>query len=182
MSYLKQELGPAQVAAFNDAYRCARLKPYNAAKGHLRRRLNIGGAMFEEGAWKQVTHDQAERLAEIHQIDTDPNSPLAFDLVTYEEMKRLDMLEKKVKLGVATGSEVSELTGEVVLGDATGQGRAPVDFTGVKGVDPSMLEPKGIAVRDNGGDLTSEELKAGQAQKGPQKSKHPNRKPQPAQQ
>lgn len=182
MSYLKQELTAAQIAAFDLAYKCARLKPYNAGKGFVRRRLNIGGALFEEGSWKQVTHDQAERLAEIHQIEGDQNTPKAFDLVSYGEMKRIDMLEKKVKLGVATGVEVSELTGEPMLGDATGQSRAPVDFSGVRGVDPSLLEPKGVAVRDNGGDLTSEELKAGQTKKGAQKGAHPNRKLQPAQQ
>lgn len=175
MSYLAKELTPEQIASFNQRYKCVRLKPYDEKKGFVRRRFNIGGALFEGGAWKQVTHDQAEALAGIHQIDEDPSSPLAFDIVSYEEMRRFDMLEKKVKLGVATGAEVSELTGEPILADATGEEKTPVDFSNVKNVDPSLLEPKGKAVRQNGGDLTSEEVRTGETKRGPQKSNHPNR-------
>lgn len=179
MSALKTQLTPAQIAAFNEQYRVVRIKPFNQAKGHLRINYGIGGHVFRGGvnpAWSQVTIDQANELAEAHQHSSDPNSPKVFDVCTYEEYRRIDSLERKVKLGVASRSEAAELTGEQELIDHTDESKPKVSFSGVKPVDKAFVEPKGQAVRSGSGDLTSEELKAGETKPGPQHSAHPNRK------
>lgn len=174
-----QQMTPEQIANEDAHYRFARVKPFDRAKGHVALNRNIGGVVFKGGKdpeWKRVTLDQAEVLAEMHQIDDKPTSPKVFDICTYSEMKRLDMLERKKKLGVASRSEVSELTGEPAYGDATPPSKGPVSFSGVKNVDPSHLEPRGVAVREGSGDLSHEEVSKGQTRPGPQKSQHPNRK------
>ncbi len=73
-----------------------RLKPYDAKKGHVIRRYTAFSIRFEEArGWYKVSDEVAAYLAKVHQVPDDEDSPLAFDVCTEEEAKRLEAAEKK---------------------------------------------------------------------------------------
>lgn len=85
----------------------ARLKPHNPKRKHFLRSYHLsmaspegnllpGGVRFEvTRGWYPVTEEVAARLAEVHQVESDPDSPLAFDVVnTIEEARAIDAREK----------------------------------------------------------------------------------------
>lgn len=179
MAALRPNLTPEQITEFDDHYRAVRVKPYDAKKNHLRVNINYGGVVFKGGPnpqWSQVTIDQANELASEHQYDGDETSPKVFDICTYDEYRKLDQLERRVKLGVASQQEVAEFTGEPELRDSTGRDKPKVSFAGVKPLDKALAEPRGAAIPSGSGDLTSEEVRVGESRSGPQRSAHPNRK------
>lgn len=89
-----------------------RLKPYDKAKGHILRRFNFQGKLFiVEKGWYTVDDSLAEELKQVHSIPDNENSPLAFDICTAAEAKKLDELEQKRKLSQgANASEPVDLT------------------------------------------------------------------------
>lgn len=74
----------------------ARLKPYNG-KAHVLKSYTAFGIKFQEkNGWYQVEDDVAEYLKTCVQIQEDPTSTKAFDVVdTLEEAEEIDELEKK---------------------------------------------------------------------------------------
>lgn len=86
-----------------------RLKPYNPKRGHVLRKWTDGPSRmkFEESmGWYLVDANGfvdangrtlVERLGAARNGDTDPNSPLAFDVCTEAEAKEIDKREAKEK-------------------------------------------------------------------------------------
>jgi hypothetical protein len=89
-----------------------RLKPRNERKGIKLRRYMVFNLRFEEEKrWyvvpqfiQRATADSADDeiniidlLREVRNDNDDPDSPLAFDICTKEEAKRIDIQEKKDK-------------------------------------------------------------------------------------
>ena len=73
-----------------------RLKPHDAKKGHMVRRYTAFGVRFEEArGWYKVSDEVAAYLATVHQTPGDEDSPLAFDVCTEDEAKRVEAAEKK---------------------------------------------------------------------------------------
>lgn len=73
-----------------------RLKPYDPKKGHVIRRYTAFSIRFEEArGWYRVTDEVANYLATVHQVPGDEDAPLAFDVCTEEEAKRIEAVEKK---------------------------------------------------------------------------------------
>jgi hypothetical protein len=73
-----------------------RLKPLDAKKGHIIRRYTAFSTTFEEHkGWYRVADPVAAYLATVHQVPNDPDTPLAFDVCTQEEAKKMDAAEKK---------------------------------------------------------------------------------------
>jgi len=102
-----------------------RLKPYDPAKGHVKRRYSQPGWRFDEGrGWYKVPADVAEQLREVRQVENRPYSPPAFDVCTKEEALELERREKidaRRKRGANDALSVEEaengLIGELVSDD-----------------------------------------------------------------
>lgn len=86
-----------------------RLKPRNERRGIVLQRFAIYGMRFEEKrGWYIVpatlemadgsTVDIAAKLRKIRNDNEDPDSPLAFDVMTAEEAKKLDADERKAAI------------------------------------------------------------------------------------
>jgi hypothetical protein len=72
-----------------------RLKPYAPSRGHVIRRYSHGGIRFdEERGWYKVDEALALELRQVHQIQEDPYSPLAFDVCSEEEARGLNKVER----------------------------------------------------------------------------------------
>jgi hypothetical protein len=76
--------------------RHVRLKPYNKQKGHVMRQFYSGsGHRFHANrGWYRVSLDMANELKKVRQIETDPDSPDAFDIKTKEEAYEIDLKER----------------------------------------------------------------------------------------
>jgi hypothetical protein len=73
-----------------------RLKRRDPKRGHVLRRYTAFGVRFEEKkGWYRVSDEVAAYLAQVHQLDGDDDSPLAFDVCTPEEAEALEAAEKK---------------------------------------------------------------------------------------
>lgn len=71
-----------------------RIKPRDPHRGHVLRRFVYRGIRFETGkGWYQVSQEVGEYLRSVHQRAHDPHSPLAFDVCTAAEAKKLDEQE-----------------------------------------------------------------------------------------
>jgi hypothetical protein len=97
-----------------------RLKPHDPRRGFVLRRFTYQGIKFhEERGWYVVDRSVAEYLRKVQQRETDPHSPLAFDIATEEDAKALDAREEheaKTRKNAAEAPRVAtgrgDLTGE----------------------------------------------------------------------
>ena len=77
----------------------ARIKPYNPKRGHVLRRYVVWGIRFEERrGWYRVKERVAKYLKEVRTKSNDPDSPLAFDVMTQAEAENLEGQEKKAAI------------------------------------------------------------------------------------
>jgi len=73
-----------------------RLKPYDPKKGHVIQRYTAFSIRFEERrGWYKVSDEVANYLSTVHQVPTDEDSPLAFDVCSEEEAQRIEAVEKR---------------------------------------------------------------------------------------
>jgi hypothetical protein len=109
-----------------------RLRPFDAKKGHIIRRYTVAGTTFEERkGWYRVSDHMAAYLATVHQIADDEDSPMAFDVCTQEDAKRIDAAEKKkaeeraraAEPNVAMPRDVTALGGDLTTADLRDPGR-----------------------------------------------------------
>jgi hypothetical protein len=100
-----------------------RLKPLDAKKGHIIRRYTAFSTTFEEHkGWYRVSNEVAAYLATVHQVPNDEDTPLAFDVCTQDEAKRIEAAEKKRAEERARAAEPNVTTPRditVVGGDLT---------------------------------------------------------------
>ncbi len=98
-----------------------RLKPYDPRRGYVLRRFTYQGIKFhEERGWYVVDKAVAEYLRKVPQRDTDPHSPLAFDVATEEEAKALDAREEhegKTRKNAAEAPRVAAGRGDLTTDD-----------------------------------------------------------------
>ena len=103
-----------------------RLKPFDPKKGHIIRRYTVSGTTFEERkGWYRVSDHTAAYLGTVHQIADDEDSPMAFDVCSQDEAKRIDAAEKKkaeeraraTEPNVATARDVTALGGDLTTAD-----------------------------------------------------------------
>jgi hypothetical protein len=103
-----------------------RLKPHDPKKGHVIRRYTAFSIRFEESrGWYRVADEVATYLATLHQKPGDEDSPLAFDVCTEEEAKRVEAAEKKkaeeraraAEPNVTQPHDVSERGGDLTTAD-----------------------------------------------------------------
>jgi hypothetical protein len=94
-----------------------RLKPFDAKRGHLIQRFTAFSTTFEERkGWYRVADEVADYLATVNQVPNDDDTPLAFDVCTEEEAKRLEAAEKKKAEERARAAEPNVATPRVVTG------------------------------------------------------------------
>lgn len=103
-----------------------RLKPLDAKKGHVIHRYTAFSTTFEERkGWYRVSDEMAAYLATVHEVPNDEDSPLAFDVCTEEEAKRVEVAEKKkaeeraraAEPNVAMPHEVAAVGGDLTTAD-----------------------------------------------------------------
>jgi hypothetical protein len=95
-----------------------RLKPLDAKKGHVIRRLTVFATLFEESkGWYRVSEEMAHYLATMRQVPNDEDTPLAFDVCTQEEGRRIDAAEKKKAEDRARANAPNVLSAREVMGD-----------------------------------------------------------------
>jgi hypothetical protein len=109
-----------------------RLKSFDRRRGHVLRRYTYAGVkLHEERGWYRVTKTVADYLRGVRQIAGDEHSPLAFDVMTDEEAKALDVREEaeaKVRRAATDDIKLSEARGESATTSADVAPRsAPVD-------------------------------------------------------
>jgi hypothetical protein len=111
-----------------------RLKPFNARKGHVLQRFAIGDVRFDvERGWYKVGRKLADYLKTVHSRPDDPDSPLAFEVVTAEEAKHLEKAERKAAQlrAIAVDPNVITLANPTDLTSAklksVGSGADPLD-------------------------------------------------------
>jgi hypothetical protein len=102
--------------------RYVRLKPYDPKIGHVLRsyfyapaddrgRPAPGAQRFEEKrGWYRVTAEVAKYLSTVHQVETNPRSPLAFDVCTYEQAQQIDEAERGDRDARASAVNANDLT------------------------------------------------------------------------
>jgi len=68
-----------------------RLKAFDPRRGHVLRRYTYRGVKFDGAhGWYRVEKGVADYLRAVRQVDTDPHSPLAFEVATEADARRLD--------------------------------------------------------------------------------------------
>ncbi len=90
-----------------------RLKPFDPRKRHLLRTYMHGPTRqsFDEArGWYSVDQSLATYLAAVRQVESDPDSPLAFDVCTFEEAQAIDARERKVAAGPASAADAVDLS------------------------------------------------------------------------
>lgn len=111
-----------------------RLKPYDPRRGFVLRSFTYQGAKFyEERGWYVVDKAVAEYLRKVPQRDTDPHSPLAFDVATEEEAKALDAREEheaKTRKNAAEAPRVATGRGDLTTEDMRASGGTRAVATG----------------------------------------------------
>ena len=109
-----------------------RLKPFDPKKGHIIRRYTVSGTTFEERkGWYRVSDHAAAYLATVHQIADDEDSPMAFDVCTQDDAKRIDAAERRkaeeraraAEPNVAMARDVTALAGDLTTADLRDPGR-----------------------------------------------------------
>jgi hypothetical protein len=109
-----------------------RLKSLDAKKGHLIHRYTAFSTTFEEKkGWYRVSDEIAAYLATVHQVPNDEDTPLAFDVCTEEEAKRIELAEKKkaeeraraAEPNVAAPHDVAVVGGDLTTADLRDPGR-----------------------------------------------------------
>lgn len=88
-----------------------RLKPFNPRRGHYIKNYvdSRTGAKFSvDKGWYQVPRSLADRLGKITQRSHDPDSPLAFEIMSEEERLRKDREAKRA----AERERIIEIEGE----------------------------------------------------------------------
>ena len=98
---------PKKTAAKTQEIMCVRIKRYNPRKGHRLQRYSLWGIKFlEEQNWYKVptkilfmgaVKNLKAYLEEVRQDNEDPDSPLAFDVVTVAEMERINRREREAE-------------------------------------------------------------------------------------
>jgi hypothetical protein len=87
--------------AVTDSILCVRLKTHQPRAGHVLRQLVYRGILFRAGAgWNKVSEGVGEHLRSVRQRAHDPHSPLAFDVCTEEEARRLDAQDAERNMAV----------------------------------------------------------------------------------
>jgi hypothetical protein len=112
-----------------------RLRPHDPRRGFVLRRFTYQGIKFyEERGWYVVNKAVADYLSKVVQRETDPHSPLAFDVATEEEARALDAREEheaKTRKNAAEAPRVTagrgDLTGEDLR--TSGASKAPATTT-----------------------------------------------------
>lgn len=111
-----------------------RLKSYLPRAGHVLRHYSFRGIVFKAGAgWMKIAEGVAEHLRTVHQQDRDPYSPLAFDVCTEEEARRLD--DKDIELNTVTVPvdkarvQVARDEASVTVASSTSSAFAPSDVS-----------------------------------------------------
>lgn len=102
---------PSKAAPADDMVH-VRIKPYDPKRGHRLRVFIHGptGKRFDEKkGWYRVPRHVAMQLAEIHVNEADDRSPFAFDVMSAEEAKRVDQVEKKIAEKRALAEEPNDL-------------------------------------------------------------------------
>ena len=93
-----------------------RLKAHDPRRGHVLKRYCYDGIKFQvERGWYRVSKAVADYLRTVRQEDTDPHSPLAFDVCTEAEAKALEAKEEqesKVRKDAADATELQVGRGE----------------------------------------------------------------------
>lgn len=111
-----------------------RLKPLDAKKGHVIRRYTAFSTTFEEHkGWYRVSDPVAAYLATVHQVPNDEDTPLAFDVCTQEDAKRIDAAEKKraeeraraAEPNVAAPRDLTVVGGDLTTADLREPNRRP---------------------------------------------------------
>lgn len=105
-----------------------RLKPHDPRRGHVLRRFTYRGIKFhEERGWYVVDRAVADYLRKVPQRETDPHSPLAFDVATEEEAKGVDAREAdeaKLRKAAAEAPRVATGRGDLTTEDVRRAGGA----------------------------------------------------------
>ncbi len=98
-----------------------RIKPYNKRRGHRLRSYTIQGRRFTSArGWYEVPTAMSVVLADIQQVDNDEHSPMAFDVVTAAEARKIDEIEATDE-GAKRAAADPDRT--VLTSDATPAGR-----------------------------------------------------------
>jgi hypothetical protein len=93
--------------------RYVRLKPFDPRRRHVLRTYMHGPTRqsFDESrGWYQVADDLAAYLATVRQVESEPESPDAFDVCTFEEAQAIDARERKAASGPASPAEATDLS------------------------------------------------------------------------
>jgi hypothetical protein len=124
----------------NRPAKLVRLKPLNPRKRYVMK-LYVHGpsgkTFYEKRGWYKVDDALAEYLSEVRQIESDEDSPLAFDVCTQPEAKRIDERERKVKDKRAQSGDANDLT----TGDLRRRADRPQDAPGDRHAARRGAEP-----------------------------------------
>jgi hypothetical protein len=99
--------------AVRENFKLVRLKPYDKRRRHVMKVYVHGptGKKFEERkGWYKVDVELARYLGGVQEIEGDEYAPLAFDICTQEEAKRIDDTERRVRERRAQSDEANDLT------------------------------------------------------------------------
>lgn len=129
-----------------------RLKPYDKKRRFVMKTYTHAptGRKFEEArGWYKVDDALARKLSEVKQIDSDPESPNAFDVMTEDEAKAYEIQEKKRRDARAMANDPHAEVDEVSVRSTDYTSRAAVDGDDGNHTDPGR------------GDMTTSDLATG---------------------
>ena|SRR5215831_7570470 len=118
-----------------------RLKPRDLKKGHIIRRYTAFSQTFDERrGWYLVSDEVASYLETVRQVPNDEDTPLAFDVCTEAEAKRLDDAERRK-------SEERARAVEPIATAPQESGPSKGDLTAADLPDPRRRQPATPAAR-----------------------------------
>jgi hypothetical protein len=122
-----------------------RLKPFDPRKRHLLRTYMHGPTRqsFDEArGWYSVDEPLAAYLAKVHQVESDPESPSAFDVCSFAEAQAIDARERKAATGPASAADAVDLSTSD-LGENRARARAvAAAVAAAENAAPEALIPK----------------------------------------
>jgi hypothetical protein len=126
-----------------------RLKPTDPKRGHVLRRFTYRGIRFESArGWYRVEKEIADYLRTVRQVDADPHSPLAFDVASEEDARRLEAEENAQNRPARASDDIPVTAARPAVGTVTTADLPEAAVTNGAGMEPGPLGRRGRKERE----------------------------------
>jgi hypothetical protein len=123
-----------------------RLTPYNENIGALARRFSVGGQLFIENQWYEVSDESAELLKELVQGTGCPYFQIIYDKAEWTNLMRRELAAAVAGPGAAALAELFAAQPQVITPPKKPGEMSPSKFDGLEAKEISDIEGRGEAL------------------------------------